>query len=92
MPGVMRVTDINRCGKGSVGRYVDGSPTVFAENLKVIRVTDPYTCPHCGGNAVQGETSVKINNLDVHLVGHQNCDCDGCGNAQSGSNTVFVLG
>ena len=95
MPPVTRLGD-NCTGHGCYPARpsVAGSPTVFANNLPVIRVTDPYDTHCCGpachgGTLAEGSSTVFAEGL---AVGRQGDPID-CGSVvDEHSPDVYVGG
>ena len=85
-----------RCPHNCIGPAETGSPDVEVNNRAALRVTDTGAHSHCCGPntwiAVQGSTTVFINNLEAHRLGDLDQHCGGPGRMVEGSDDVFVGG
>ena len=82
------------CAHDVIGPAIDGSPDVFVNSRKALRVTDPGVHSSCCGpntwNAAAGSPTVFINNLNAHRLGDETMHCGGPGKLIEGSPDVIV--
>jgi uncharacterized Zn-binding protein involved in type VI secretion len=84
------------CLHDAIGPAVDGSPDVFVNYRKALRITDPgiHQDVRCCGpntwNAAAGSPTVFINNRNAHRLGDETVHCGGVGRLIEGSPDVIV--
>ena len=97
MPGIVRVDDDSHVGHAGPlvpfhkTAYATGSPDVYVNGAKAVRVTD---VTYCGDVALKGSSKVYINGKPVHRMGDATA---GHGPwlpnaAESGSGDVYAGG
>jgi uncharacterized Zn-binding protein involved in type VI secretion len=84
------------CPHSCTGPATQASPNVFVNNKAALRVTDTGVHSHCCGPntwiAVEGSSTVHINNLDAHRKEDRDQHCGGPGQMIEGSPNVWVGG
>jgi uncharacterized Zn-binding protein involved in type VI secretion len=97
MPGITRVGTDSHVGHASPTpnpfhstAYASGSPDVFVNNAKAVRIGDSTSC---GDPATGGSSTVKVNGIGVHRI------TDGTGghgswvpNASAGGSSTVIAG
>ncbi len=82
------------CPHDVTGGATDGSPDVFVNDRKVLRVGDPGAHGSCCGpetwRAGAGAPAVFVNGKKVHRLGDQTVHCGGKGQLVEGSPNVDV--
>ena len=106
MPNAARVSDKSNCENDSHGNIccphnvtgpaINGSPNVYINTLKALRLNDSGVHSACCGpntwNCSQGSSTVYINGLPAIRKGDKTTHCGGIGNIISGSEDVFIGG
>jgi uncharacterized Zn-binding protein involved in type VI secretion len=86
MPGIVRDAGVDVAG----GPIIQGSPTVYANNVPVVRIGDAVAGhgkgPHRGPVMAAGSSNVFTNSIPTCRAG----DVASCGHPASGSSNVFV--
>jgi uncharacterized Zn-binding protein involved in type VI secretion len=88
--------DWGDCPHKCIGPAQTGSPDVEVNGRPALRVTDSGVHSRCcRANtwvAIQGSSTVFINNLEAHRMGDADQHCGGPGYMIEGSNNVLVGG